>query len=324
MNETKQTQMEESAPRVARFTLPPVDAIRFACNTLALFPWAESDLAADILPSFLVAALGGVKEYGTGKPISLYVTGGQGRARAALYACVRDMLADSPAVVSVPAGTDSAGIAAAVRACPAARLMILEDAAPVRSALRYIAMNAGGVAVLAFAQGTFADSEGCHDEGAIELRLRDYVDATEDSTLEEFRRFNAMNVCCMNAARCATEALRQAEAASGGRPDLTAAAVLDMLTKARDIIDAALTAESAVPEGISAALASMVTAETARKIANVKQTAGMASSYVVYPENMLATLFGCNPQSSGALRFSALGVAYAKSMNSARKDSRRR
>ncbi len=293
MNNTEEKTIEDSAPAVVRFTLPPDAARRFACDTLALFPWAESELAADILPAFLAAALAGVKEYITNKPIMLHLTGGQPSARAALFAAVRDMLADSPAVVCVPAGTDSAGIAAAVRGCKQARLLVLEDAAPVKSTLRYIVQNAGGLAVLAFSQETFADEDGGHPAGALELRLRDYVDKTEKNMLAEYRAAAALNIYRKEAAHHASAALIQAENAEHGREDLTAAAVLDALNKARAIVADALAADAAAPDGIATALAGVVDEKTPARIQKTLDYMQGWCGADIHPERILATLEAC-------------------------------
>ncbi len=322
MNETEQKQMEESAPAVARFTLPPDAARRFACDMLALFPWAESELAADILPAFLTAALAGVKEYCTEKPLTLHITGGEPAARAAIFAAVRDMLADCPAVVCVPAGKDSGGIAAAVRACPRARLLMLEDAAPVKSALRYIVQNAGGLAVLAFSQDTFADEDGGHPAGALELRLRDYVDETEKNLLAEYRAAAALNIYRKEAARRAGAALNNAENAEKGRADLTAAAVLDALNAARLIVADALAADAAAPDGIAAALAAVVNEETPARIQRIYGYMSGWYGAVIKPDKVLATLEACAPVGMNNTGSSLLN-AYCRGIGARRPEYRR-
>lgn len=322
MNETEQKPIEDSAPAVVRFTLPPAETIRLACDTLALFPWAEGELAAQVLPAFLVAALGGLKAY-NGAPLALHITGGQPAARAALLATVRDMLADSPAVVCVPAGKDSADVAAAARACPKARLLVLEDAAPVKSALRYIVQNAGGVAVLAFSQDTFADDAGLHPDGAIELRLREYIDQTEENTLAEYRDMGAKTLYRFTAARRAADALRAADDMEHGRADLNAAAVYDALTDARRTIEEALTDAPAVVQGTAAAL------EEAAARAMDSDMLGVSPlnnerrrlqgwfGYEVDPIDVITTLAVCNP-CANKISGEKMRKIYAQSMNSAR------
>ena len=322
MNETEPKQMEESAPAVARFTLPPDAARRFACDMLALFPWAESELATDILPAFLTAALAGVKEYSTEKPLTLHITGGEPAARAAIFAAVRDMLADCPAVVCVPAGKDSGGIAAAVRACPRARLLMLEDAAPAKSALRYIVQNAGGLAVLAFSQDTFADEDGGHPAGALELRLRDYVDETEKNLLAEYRAAAALNIYRKEAARRAGAALNNAENAEKGRADLTAAAVLDALNAALLIVAEALAADAAAPDGIAAALAAVVNEETPARIQRIYGYMSGWYGAVIKPDKVLATLEACAPVGMNNTG-SALLTAYCRGVGARRPEYRR-
>lgn len=322
MNETEQKPLEESAPAVARFILPPDDAIRHACNTLALFPWAESELAAQVMPAFLAAALGGIKAC-NGAPLTLHITGGQSTARAALMAAVRDMLEDSPAVVSVSAGADSAAIAAAVRACPAARLLILEDAAPAKAALRYIAQNAGGLAVIAFSQDTFADDAGLHPDGAIELRLREYIDKTEENTLAEYRAIGAKNLYRLLACAMAADALREAEDLENGRADLTAAQVEKALRKARAVIDNALSPAPVVALGTAAALEEYAANAVENDmtgfspVQNAKSKLQGWCGYEVNPIDVIAPLYVCNP-CARKMEAAAMRTAYAKSMNSAR------
>lgn len=314
--------MEESAPAVARFTLPPAETIRLACDTLALFPWAEGALAAQVMPAFLAAVLGGIKAC-NGSPLTLHITGGQPAARAALFAAVRDMLADSPAVVCVPAGKDSAGIAAAVRACPQARLMILEDAAPVKSALRYIVQNAGGVAVLAFSQDTFADDAGMHPDGAIELRLREYIDTTEEKTLAEYRDLNVKTLFRRTAARRAADALRAADDMEHGRADLNAAAVYDALMDARRTIEEAMSDTPVIVQGTAAALEEHAAQATENDITgfspvqNAKSKLQGWCGYEVNPLDVIAPLSVCNP-CAHQMQPAAMRTAYAKSMQSAR------
>lgn len=322
MKETEKKKMEESAPAVARFTLPPDAARRFAVDMLALFPWEESELAADILPAFLAAALAGVKEYRTNNPLMLHLTGGQPAARAALLAAVRDMLADCPAVVCVPAGADSGGIAAAVRACPQARLLVLEDAAPVKAALRYIVKNAGGLAVLAFSQETFADENGGLAAGSLELRLRDYVDDTEKNLLAEYRAAAALNIYRKEAARRASAALIQADQAESGRADLTAAVVLDALTAARAIVAEVLAADAAAPDGISAALASAVDEETPARMQKAHESMQGWYGAIIKPASLLATMEACAPVKPNN-RGCSLLAAYCHAMRIPRPEYRR-
>lgn len=322
MNETEQKPMEESAPAVVRFQMMPDEAILHACNLSALFPWAESRLAEHILPAFLAAALAGVKAC-NGAPLMLHITGGQNTARVTLFAALRDMLSDSPAVVCVPAGNDSAGVAAAVRACPAARLLILEDAARVKSALRYIVQNAGGLAVLTFSQDTFADNAGMHHDGAIELRLRDYIDDTEENTLAEYRAIGAKNIFRQKSCLLAADALREADAADTGRADLTAAQVEKAMIKARAVIDEALSDAPVVALGTAAALADY--AEQAVDIdltgydpvQQAKRNLQGWYAYEVNPIDVLAPLSVCNPR-AGVMSASDMRHEYAKSMESAR------
>lgn len=322
MNETEQKQIEESAPAVVSFQLMPDEATRFACNLSALFPWAESELAEQILPAFLAAALAGVKAC-NGAPLMLHITGGQKAARAALFAAVRDMLADSPAVVCVPAGKDSAGVAAAVRACPDARLLILEDAAPVKSALRYIVQNAGGVSVLAFSQDTFADNAGLHHDGAIELRLRDYIDDTEENTLAEYRAIGAKNIYRQKACMLAAAALREAEDADTGRTDIAAAMIEKALNTARAVIDEALSDAPVLALGTAAALADYAAQATENDMAGFSPINNARSrlqgwcEYEVNPLDVIAPLSVCNP-CARKMDAPAMRTAYAKSMQSAR------
>lgn len=322
MNETEQKPMEESAPAVVRFQLMPDEATRFACNLSALFPWAESELAEQILPAFLAAALAGVKAC-NGAPLMLHITGGQKAARAALFAAARDMLADCRAVVCVPAGNDSAGVASAVRACPDARLIILEDAAPVKSALRYIVQNAGGVSVLAFSQDTFADNAGLHHDGAIELRLRDYIDDTEESTLAEYRAILAKNLYRQKACLLAAAALREAEAVENGRADLTAAQVEKALLNARAVIDVALADSPVLALGTAAALADYAEQATENDMTGFSPINNARSklqgwyAYEVNPLDVIAPLSVCNP-CARKMDAAAMRTAYAKSMQSAR------
>lgn len=322
MNNTEQTPKEGSAPAVARFTMPPDAARRFACDILALFPWEESELATDILPAFLSAALAGVKEYRTNKPLMLHLTGGPPAARADIFSAVRDMLADCPAVVCVPAGKNSADIAAAVRACPAARLLLLEDAAPVKSALRYIVQNAGEVAVLAFSQDTFADEDGGHHEGALELRLRDYIDDTEKNLLAEYRAAAALNIYRKEAARRASAALIQAENAEHGRADLTAAAVLDALNEARHIVADALAADAAAPDGIAAALAGVVNGETPARMQKIYGYMSGWCGAVIKPDKVLATLEACAPVAMKNTAHTLLS-AYCRAIGARRREYNR-
>lgn len=322
MNNTEQKTMEESALAVVRFTAPPADAIRLACNNLALFPWVEGELAAQVLPAFLTAALGGVKAC-NGGALTLHITGGKPSARSALFATVRDMLTDSPDVVCVTDGTDSAGVAAAVRACPQARLLMLADAAPVKSALRYIVQNAGGVAVLAFSEDTFADDAGLHPNGAVELRLREYIDTEEERILAEYRELNVKTLFYLDTVRRAADALRAAAAVEQGRADITAAAVYDALRIARSCIDEALSPARVVALGTSAALTEY--AENAIEtdlagfspVQNAKRNLQGWSGYEVNPIDVIAPLSVCNPCDQ-KMTAESLRAAYAKSMKSAR------
>lgn len=322
MNNTEEKTIEDSAPAVVRFTLPPAETIRLACDTLALFPWAEGELAAQVLPAFLVAALGGLKAY-NGAPLTLHITGGQPAARAALLATVRDMLADSAAVVCVPAGKDSAGVAAAVRACPKARLLVLEDADPVKSALRYIVQNAGGLAVLAFSQDTFADDAGLHPDGAIELRLREYIDQTEENTLAEYRDMGAKTLYRRAAARRAADALRAADDMEHGRADVNAAAVYDALMDARRTIEEALTDAPAVVLGTAAALEEHAARAVESDMTGFSPLNNERSrlqgwfGYEVNPIDVITPLAVCNP-CANKISGEKMRNLYAKSMNSAR------
>lgn len=321
--------MEESGRAKVRFTAPPDAAKKYIQEMLLFFPWQESELARDLLAAFLAAALAGVKEYISNKPLMLHITGGQKapadaifrRRRdmladspaAVLFASVRDMLADSPAVVCVPAGTDSAGVAAALRACPQARLLMLEDVAPVKSALRYIVQNAGGVAVLAFSQDTFIDANGGHLGGALELRLRDYVDDTEKNLLAECRSSVALNIYRANAAARASAALAQAENAEKGRADLAAAALLDNLTAARDIANEAILADAVHLDGIPAVLREVGESSTP---ALMKEKLGAMTRWQNGEMNgakVLATLEACAPFGFSYSSFN-LGLVYNRSI----------
>lgn len=322
MNETEQKPIEESAPAVVRFQLMPDEAIRHACNLSALFPWAESELAEHILPAFLAAALAGVKAC-NGAPLMLHITGGQNTARAALFAAVRDMLSDSPAAVCVPAGNDSAGVASAVRACPDARLIILEDAARVKSALRYIVQNAGGLAVLTLSQDTFADNAGMHHDGAIELRLRDYIDDTEENTLAEYRAIGAKNIYRQKACMLAAAALREAEDADTGRTDITAAMIEKSLNTARAVLDEALSDAPVVALGTAAALADYAAQAIEIDMAgydpvyNARKNLQGWCAYEVNPLDVIAPLYVCDP-CARKMDAPAMRTAYAKSLQSAR------
>lgn len=313
MNNTKERPMEESGRAKVRFTAPPAAAKKYIQEMLLFFPWQESELARDLLAAFLAAALAGVKEYTSNKPLSLHITGGQPSTRAALFAAVRDMLADSPAVVCVPAGTDSAGVAAALRACPQARLMMLEDVAPVQSALRYIVQNAGGLAVLAFSQNTFIDANGGHLEGALELRLRDYVDDTEKNLLAEYRSAVAINIYRANAAARASAALAQAENTEKARADLASAYLLDALTAAADIVNEAILADAVRFDGISAALCEA--GESGEPNLMEEKLRAMTSwrTGEVNGAKTLATLEACAPFVFSCSSYS-LGLAYNRSI----------
>ena len=306
---THETTMEESAPAGLGFSLPPDETIRLACSMLSFFPWAESELAARMAPAFLAAALGGVKAANTSRALMLHITGGDKRARAAMCQYVSLTLADSPAVLAVKTGTDTAGIAAALRSAPAARLLILEDAEPARGSLRYLREMAPDVAVLAFSQKTFADAGGGLAVGAVELRLRSYIDKTEEKTLEEWRTLSIFHAFRLVKAREAADALRHIDTAAAARVDVAAQEVENMIRKTRRILEDALCGMIPTVNGTAAALRHKGEAVLAHSGAPDDKIKG-ALSYLVSGATtsrcepqlaaVLATLYACRPCPDGA------------------------
>lgn len=234
-NEQKDS-INESASDVAKFSLDAEEAIRLICRGLSLFPWAESELAARMTPAFLAAALGGVKAAKTNRALMLHITGGDERTRAALCQYIIETLSDSPAVLEVKAGTDTAGIAAALRSAPAARLLILEDAEPARGSLRYLREMAPDVAILAFSEKSFINASGGLAVGAVELRLRAYIDKTEEKTLEEWREKSLVHVFRMVKAKEAAAALRQIETEETARIDISIEKVEKIIRNAYSVL----------------------------------------------------------------------------------------